>query len=231
MKTACRLLIVCLAVLGATLINCATESGKQEMPETKESPAFTLDMERPFAFLKEHLPHALDEAPSGSLAWDAIERITVVRVHRGDAAADMEVELIAGGVLPASKRYSILLSGTPATLDDTYALALKLCELADIPNDRIVAWYKKGHESALTSAEDQIERVGEREHSVNVRSSLELEGDKLWRVLYTIYFPRPEGAPDDEHSEKARVRSKDQNSSDQNISPANNRGRTNSGSR
>lgn len=199
MKTPCRLLIVCLAVSGATLVNCATESGKQEMPAMKKPPTYTLDLDDPFAFLKEHLPHALDEAPGDSVASDGLDGNSIVCIRGGDESVEMAVELVTGNEMPGENRYYIRLSGVPATLDDTYSLALRLCDLAQIRSDRIAAWYKENkHGGSPTNADFQTGVRAHNRHEVEVRSSLQVEGETPWRVLYTIYFPNPEGMARDE---------------------------------
>jgi hypothetical protein len=189
MKTIAATLIVCFAALAAGFVNHAhSKPGKKQLRKQKEPRTYTLDVEHPFDFLKERLPGALDPAPDEPFGLDALDGTAKVRLRRGRASVDMEVYLITGTEM--DKEYSIFLGGTAATLDDTYALALRLCDIAKIPNDRIVAWYKeKKYESPLGGDELQTAREGERQHSIEVDSSLETSGDKQWRVLYTIDFP------------------------------------------
>lgn len=195
MKAAAVLAGACgVVVAGAWVAGRLPERGAKEMYELAARPVYRLDVERPVEFLQEHLPAALVKPQGRLFGDDADEAIALVRVCRADKTVEMEIELLSGVQMDVNEYY-ILLAGTPATLDDTYALALRLCDMAGVPNDRIVKWHKeKGYESPLGSAELQAGRDGEHRHEIEVRSSLELEGDKLWRVIYTLYFPGPEDA-------------------------------------
>lgn len=195
MKTTRALIILLFVALAAIVLHGAVGMN-DPMDGLQERPAYTLDVEQPLDFLKKHLHEALVKPEGRLFGDDAIDVTAKVRVCRGGTSVDMEVELLSGVQMDVDEYY-IRLCGTPATLDDTYALALRLCALARLPNDRIVKWYReKGYESPLGSAELQTGREGERQHSVNVRSSLRLDGDKLWRVVYTLYF-RDHGAGND----------------------------------
>jgi hypothetical protein len=195
MKMTAATLIACFAALAAGLVNHAlSKPGKKQKREQKEPRTYTLDVERPFAFLKERLPGALKRGPDEFYALDALDETAKVCIRRGAASVDMEVELITGTELDVNE-YSIFLGGAATTLYDSYALALRLCDLAKIPNYRIVAWYKeKKYESPLGGALLQAAREGERRHEIEVHSSVETSGEKQWSLDYQIYFPGPKKA-------------------------------------
>lgn len=204
MKIKFVLLGVLLTAFTASFVNHAlNKSGKRQIRELKEPPVYDLDVEHPLEFIKKNLPGTLERSPDELFGLDALDGTAKVCIRRGAASAEMDVELITGTELPSGKGYTIFFAGTPATLGDTYDLALRLCELAKIPNDRIVAWYKeKKYESPLDSSQLQTAREGERQHSVTVRGSLELSGDKQWRVTYEILFPGAKAAAPDSRSKE-----------------------------
>lgn len=199
MKKTAAILSISVAALASSFIGRAFEPGNEQVDERQEPRTYLIDVERPFAFLRERLPNALKRGPNDLLGVDALDGVAKVRLARDLKSTEMEVELITGAERPNGKGYSIYLAGVPATLDDTYALALRLCDIAKIPNNRISAWYKeKKYESPLGSAQLQSGRESGRLHEIEVRSSLELSGDKQWRVVYEIYFPATERASDED---------------------------------
>lgn len=203
-KAVVAILIVCF-VLFAAATKHALKPGNRQMRGTKKSPVYRLNVERPMEFLKQHLPAALVKPQGRLFGDDAIDIVAPVHISRATQSVEMEVELLSGCEMNVNKYY-VRLAGTPATLDETYALALRLCDLAQISNDRIVDWYKdRTHGSSVTSADLQAGTSGHNRHEIEVRSSLQPKGDTPWRVIYTIYFSRDEGAQGDEHSEKDRV--------------------------
>ncbi|MGH7139012.1 MAG: hypothetical protein ACREHD_24975 [Pirellulales bacterium] len=204
MKAAIAILIVAAIVVATKVLNDAVHANKP-VHKLNEPAVSTLDVERPLEFLNRLLPGALKKAADAPYGLDARDGRAFVRIKRGAESVVMEVELITGTERPFAAGYCILFAGAPAGLDDTYALALRLCDLAEIPNDKIVAWYKeKKHENVLTRTQLQTGGDAERRHEIEVRSSLAFDPEKPWRVMYTIYFPGTEGGELDAHPEKVR---------------------------
>jgi len=176
-----------LLVIGASLF-VQPHQEELTMPPPEEPVQYVLDVKHPEQFLKDHLPRVFQKPEHGRLWADAIDKDITIAIHNEKKSASISTIFVDGIRLTGSKYY-ICIIGEAGKLSDVFTAASQLCNVVDISDDKLVAWYL--HASLDPKFRSDVLQMGKSagiEHSVTLQTSVELRPDRSHSLNYTIYF-------------------------------------------